>query len=56
MARRQYNDRVSEMNTPAKHNLMTTVDNVKIRADTQAHHKREAFSLGSADPRAADVE
>jgi len=38
------------MNTPAKQNLRTTVDNVTIRADTQAIHRREALSLGSADP------
>lgn len=37
------------MNTPAKQNLRTTVDNVMIRADTRPHHTREAFSLGSAD-------
>ena len=44
------------MNTPAKQNLMKTVDNVRIGADTPAHQTREALSLGSADPPAADVE
>jgi hypothetical protein len=32
------------MNTPAKQNLMKTVDNVRIGADTQPDHTREALS------------